>query len=146
MFSGSNDISLPTFQQLWTFKSNAIIGTPDLLRVSNKRLRERPPTNHMGAPGHRPYGSLLLPYGFANHHSTTATPTQGPRAHEVPGYPLSGGCRGEQVTGQSQTPPADPGLPLEDRNRPPQPLHPPRSDGQVWHPATGSSTDKECSR
>ena len=48
-----------------------------------------------------------------------ATPTRAPRAHEVPGYAPSGGCKGEQADGQSRAPPADPEHPQDKNHRPP---------------------------
>ena len=47
-----------------------------------------------------------------------ATPTRAPRAHEVPGYAPSGGCKGEQADGQSRAPPADPEHPHEEDQPP----------------------------
>ena len=61
-----------------------------------------------------------------------ATPTRAPRAHEVPGYAPSGGCKGEQADGQSRAPPADPAHPQERTTDHLRRKHLQSSDGQLW--------------
>ena len=92
-------------------------------------VRAREPTT-TGRLGHDPFGSLLLPFGFADHHSTHQFLLWGQGLTKSLDTTTAVKGEGGRMTVEAGPPPVDPSLPLAQNHRPPRTLPWPRSKTQ----------------